>query len=106
MRYCCREFCDWRNVRLHWFMVGRNVETARAEIPPDKRPAGKLSAPQEFGHQCGGQGGVPFRVFATPPASIRKVTVWHKQYVDGIQFATEHVVLPHIGETGLHRDVR
>src|ERR1044071_819340 len=86
-------------------MPGRNPEGVRAE-KPNQRPARRPTTPHEFGEQCGGDGGVPYRVVASPPAAIRKVTVWHKQYVDGIQFTTDDGVLPQIGGTGKHKDVR
>jgi len=87
-------------------MPGRNPEGVRAEKPNQQRSPRKTTAPHEFGEQCGGEGGVPYRVFAAPPAFIRKVTVWHKQYVDGIQLATDEGVLAQIGATGKHKDVR
>jgi len=34
------------------------------------------------------------------------VTVWHRDVVDGIQLETDRGVLPRIGGTGKHRDVR
>jgi hypothetical protein len=77
----------------------------RAE-KPNQRLAQRTSQPQEYGEQCGGEGGVPYRVFAPPPAVIRKITVWHRAYVDGIQLATDDSVLPLIGGTGRHKDVR
>jgi len=49
---------------------------------------------------------VPYRVFAVPPVRIRKVTIWHRQFVDGIQIATDDGVLPQIGGTGRHHDVQ
>jgi len=61
---------------------------------------------REYGEQCGGEGGVPYRVSAAPPAVIRKVTVWHRVYVDGIQLVTDDGALPQIGGTGKHKDVR
>jgi hypothetical protein len=39
-------------------------------------------------------------------ARITKVTVWHRDYVDGIQLETEVGALPRIGATGMHHDVR
>ena len=49
---------------------------------------------------------MPYRVFAIPPARIRKITIWHRQYVDGMQLTTEDGALPQIGATGKHRDVQ
>lgn len=87
-------------------MPGRNPDGVRAELPDKKRLGRQISSPQEHGEACGGEGGVPYRVFAAPPAFLRKVTVWHRQYVDGIQLATDEGALPHIGGTGRHKDVR
>ena len=65
------------------------------------------SAPaEEFGEECGGSGGVPYCVFAYYPARIARVTLWHRQYVDGILLETDQGALPKIGGTGRHRDIR
>lgn len=65
------------------------------------------SAPaEEYGEECGGTGGVPYCVFAYNPARIARVTVWHRQYVDGILLETDQGALPKIGGTGRHRDIR
>lgn len=62
---------------------------------------------QEYGQECGGTGGVPYSVFASYPERIARVTVWHRQYVDGILLETDHHgTLPKIGGTGRHRDIR
>jgi hypothetical protein len=61
---------------------------------------------EEFGEECGGEGGVPYQVFAYQPSRLTRVTVWHRDCVDGIQLETETGVLPRIGGTGQHRDVR
>ena len=45
-------------------------------------------------------------MFATPPDRIKRVTIWHRQYVDGIELETENGVLPKLGATGKHRDIR
>jgi hypothetical protein len=37
---------------------------------------------------------------------LTKITVWHRDYVDGIQLETDTGVLPKIGGSGLRRDVR
>jgi hypothetical protein len=87
-------------------MPGWNTDGVRAELPERKRHGRQIFAPQDYGEACGGEGGVPYRVFAAPPAILRKVTVWHRQYVDGIQLATDEGVLPQIGGTGRHKDVR
>lgn len=60
----------------------------------------------EFGEECGGEGGVPYEVFAYRPSGLTRITIWHRDYVDGIQLATASGVLPRIGGTGKHRDVR
>lgn len=60
----------------------------------------------EYGEECGGEGGVPYEAFAYRPARLTRVTVWHREYVDGIQLETESGVLPRIGGMGKHRDVR
>jgi hypothetical protein len=80
------------------------LDGVRAEQADSKGTSGG-GEPEEFGEECGGDGGVPFRVFASPPARIKTVTIWHRQYVDGIQLATEDAVLPRIGGTGRHHDV-
>jgi len=61
---------------------------------------------QEFGEQCGGEGGVPYLSVAQSSARLTKIAVWHRDYVDGIQLETDFGVLPPIGGTGLHHDVR
>jgi hypothetical protein len=61
---------------------------------------------EEYGEECGGTGGVPYCVFAYYPARIARVTIWHRQYVDGILLETDHGTLPKIGGTGKHRDIR
>jgi len=71
----------------------------RANIPAP-------SAPQEYGEECGGKGGVPYLCVPPAPARLTKVTVWHRDYVDGLQLETGLGVLPRIGGTGRHRDVR
>lgn len=63
-------------------------------------------SPEEFGPECGGKGGVPFQVFAKPGERITKVTVWHREYVDGIELETDQGTLPKIGGTGKSRDIR
>jgi hypothetical protein len=80
----------------------RDFKTRKSE-PAEKASAG---AAEEFGEECGGSGGVPYRVFAQPPSRIIRVTVWHRELVDGIQLETDHGVLPRIGGTGRHRDIR
>lgn len=61
---------------------------------------------EESGEECGGTGGVPYCVFAYYPTRIARVTIWHRQYVDGILLETDQVALPKIGGTGRHRDIR
>lgn len=41
-----------------------------------------------------------------PSARLTKVTVWHRDFVDGIQLVTDQGALPKIGGTGKHRDIR
>jgi Jacalin-like lectin domain len=71
----------------------------------DNPDANSLPA-EEYGEECGGSGGVPYCVFAYYPDRIARVTIWHRQYVDGILLETDHGVLPKIGGTGRHRDIR
>src|SRR5437763_15229769 len=61
---------------------------------------------EEFGRECGGKGGVPYQVFARPGERIKKVIVWHRDYVDGIELETDQGTLPKIGGTGKSRDIR
>jgi len=61
---------------------------------------------EEFGEECGGKGGVPYCVFATPETRIKKVTIWHREYVDGMQLETQSGILPKIGGSGDTRDIR
>jgi hypothetical protein len=61
---------------------------------------------EEFGEECGGRGGVPYQVFARSGERIRKVTVWHRDYVDGIQLETDKGTLTRIGGTGKSLDIR
>jgi len=86
-------------------MPGRNIDRGHGEQPIAAK-SGRIGEPEEFGEECGGQGGVPYRVFAIPPAAVRRVTVWHRQYIDGLQLATDEIVLPLIGSTGRNRDIR
>src|SRR5262245_29707830 len=67
---------------------------------------GNAAPAEEYGEECGGSGGVPYCVFAYYPARIARVTIWHRQYVDGILLETDHGALPKIGGTGKHRDIR
>jgi hypothetical protein len=69
-------------------------------------PEADAAPAEEYGEECGGPGGVPYCVFAYYPARIARVTVWHRQYVDGILLETDHGALPKIGGTGRHRDIR
>src|SRR5258706_1995843 len=61
---------------------------------------------QEYGEECGGKGGVPYLSIAQPSARLTRICVWHRDYVDGIQLETELGILPKIGGTGMHKDVR
>ena len=76
-----------------------------AAKPPASAVAG-VALPEEFGPECGGKGGVPFQVFAKAGERITKVTVWHREYVDGIELETDFGTLPRIGATGKSRDIR
>lgn len=69
-------------------------------------PAANPGPAEEYGAECGGTGGVPYCVFANHPGRIARVTIWHRQYVDGILLETDQGVLPKIGGTGRHRDIR
>jgi Jacalin-like lectin domain len=68
-------------------------------------PLGTAS-PEEFGPECGGKGGVPYQVFAKPGERIIRVTIWHREFVDGIELETDQGTLPKIGGTGKSRDIR
>src|SRR5437588_11312220 len=84
-------------------MRERTLGGVRAETPVRKRSAAGIS--REFGEECGGPGGVPYRVVAPSAEGLRRITVWHRQYVDGLQLETDHSALPRIGATGKHHDV-
>jgi hypothetical protein len=64
------------------------------------------SSPQEYGEECGGKGGVPYLSIPHASPRLTRVTVWHREFLDGIQLETDLDVLPKIGATGMHRDVR
>jgi hypothetical protein len=68
-----------------------------------RSPAGP---PQEYGAECGGEGGVPYLSVAQGLARLTKISVWHRDYVDGILLETDLGILPKIGGSGMHRDVR
>src|SRR4051812_20676725 len=82
------------------------MQRQKAGVKASERPAGSAGVPEDYGEECGGRGGVPYRVFASPPARIVRVTVWHRQYVDGIELEADQGVLPKIGGTGKHRDIQ
>ena len=67
---------------------------------------GGVELPQEFGEEVGSKGGVQYRSFAQPPARLTRVTVWHRDLVDGILLESDSGALPRIGGTGMHRDIR
>lgn len=73
---------------------------------PTRSSAPATGAPQEYGGECGGKGGVPYLIVAQPGARLTRITIWHRDYVDGIQLETDWGVLPRIGGTGKHRDVQ
>lgn len=89
--------------KLHYDMPERSLGGVRAESPIRKKPPVGIS--RELGEECGGPGGVPYRVFAADSERLRRIVVWHRQYVDGIQLETDNSILPRIGGTGKHRDV-
>ncbi len=60
----------------------------------------------EFGEECGGKGGVPFEVFAPGTARLTRLTVWHRDFVDGLRLETDQGALPRIGGMGQHKDIR
>ena len=49
---------------------------------------------------------MPYLSVAQSSARLTRICVWHRDYVDGIQLETDQGVLPPIGGTGVHRDVR
>jgi len=49
---------------------------------------------------------VPYLSIAQGSSRLARITVWHRDYLDGIQLETELGVLPKIGGSGMHRDVR
>jgi hypothetical protein len=73
---------------------------------PSQPGGGASRTPQEYGPECGGKGGVPYLSVFQPQARLVRITVWHRDYVDGIQLETDLSVLPRIGGTGKHRDVQ
>ena len=79
---------------------------AKGRTKVEAAESAAVDAVQEFGEEGGGKGGVPYRSFAPPPARIRRVTIWHRDFVDGILLETEAGALPRIGGTGMHRDIR
>jgi len=81
---------------------GAKLSPAKPAAPA---AAGHLPA-EEFGPECGGKGGVPYQVFAHPGGRIRKITVWHRDFVDGIELETDKGTLPKIGGTGKTLDIR
>src|SRR5947207_923488 len=84
--------------------AAQKVQTSKGRTP-EVSEAGPVQ-PHEYGEECGGSGGVPYSFFAQPPDRIRKVTVWHRQLVDGLQVETEKGPMPKIGGTGRHKDIR
>jgi hypothetical protein len=79
---------------------------AKSRTKVESAESAAVDLVQEFGEEGGGKGGVPYRSFAPPPATIRRITVWHRDLVDGILLATDAGTLPKIGGTGMHRDIR
>jgi hypothetical protein len=62
--------------------------------------------PQAFGEECGGKGGVPYLIVLHPLSRLTRVTVCHRDYVDGIRLESDFGALPRIGGTGKHHDVQ
>lgn len=96
-----------------WLIVA--TEQKERNRLPEAKPKGMAGLqssrsaagpPQEYGAECGGDGGVPYLSVGQGPARLTKIVVWHRDYVDGIQLETDLGVLPRIGSTGVHRDVR
>ena len=87
-------------------MRRQNLERSRSDHPTPENSADRLAQPEEYGEECGGDGGVPYRVFVSSPLMIRSVRIWHRQHVDGIQLVTDDAALPRIGGTGRHHDIR
>lgn len=85
-------------------MPAQRPQQEQAKSP--SAPDAKAAPAEEYGEECGGSGGVPYCVFANYPARVARVTIWHRQYVDGILLETDHGALPKIGGTGMHRDIR
>jgi hypothetical protein len=85
----------------------RNLGESKPK-PAKTTPVGRSTTgqPLEYGEECGGKGGVPYLIVLQPGSRLRKITIWHRDYVDGIQLQTDHGVLPRIGGTGKHHDVR
>ena len=93
---------------------GNKTERLKTSLSELRSKPGSKSArmgrspgpPREHGEQCGGEGGVPFLSVARNAARITKVSIWHRDFVDGIQLETDLAALPPIGGTGQHHDVR
>ncbi len=64
------------------------------------------NSPQEYGEECGGKGGVPYLCIPQTATHLSRITIWHRDYVDGLQLETPQGALPRIGGTGQHRDVQ
>ncbi len=64
-----------------------------------------LASAREFGQECGGKGGVPYMSFAMPPARLTRITVWHRDLLDGVLLETDSGALPRIGSMGRHKDI-
>lgn len=82
----------------------REAKAKQKNLGRSTRPATGL--PQEYGEECGGEGGVPYLSVAQSDARLTRISVWHRDFVDGIQLETDRGPLPRIGSTGMHRDVR
>lgn len=49
---------------------------------------------------------MPYLSVAQGSARMTRIVIWHRDYVDGIRLETDAGVLPKIGGTGQHHDVR
>jgi hypothetical protein len=88
-------------------LVNTSVGEGKSDSAGPRDPGEPFAGgPQAFGEECGGKGGVPYLILLPSSARLTRVTVWHRDYVDGIQLETDLGMLPRIGGTGKHRDVQ
>jgi hypothetical protein len=81
-------------------------ERKSTSVNPRRPVVPSSDSPLEYGEECGGKGGVPYLIVLQPGARLSRITVWYRDYVDGIQLESDQGVLPRIGGTGKHRDVQ